>query len=166
MDEGIFDKRPGEIASPENRRLALIIQEVLKIRGLIPDPLESARFRETLQTGRSEGNGILNFRFIVPVGRVDSSTGGDVRDMKTKTRYVSNTQGSELMLRRMIRALGFADESVDLDPIMRDMRKTGKLEMRHGDLVLEAERPLRVGPYVADPIDAAFRVQLRRTATG
>lgn len=125
----------------------------------LPDFEEARKLLTAAWLDRKSG---LDFKIAEVKTKIQRSRSADPRNnTPIRISYGSNTQGTELLVRRLIRAWSFVDENHNLDPDMRKLRQTNRLELGKNDLRLIVTRPEKIGPEVNHPIQAAYRVQLQ-----
>lgn len=137
----------------------------------IPDPGDAKRILKTAWTGLTGGSQealkptgeILDFRVVDPGAEITRSRNFETRENKPgKITYESNTQATDLLVRRIIRGLGFVDENQDLDRSMRNLRRHGVLTLAKGRLSITVTMPPAYRPEVPRLLDAAYRIQVQR----
>lgn len=139
----------------------------------IPDKEEARRLLRTAWTGWTGSLGetnrttenILDFRVVEPGSVITRSRLGEQRENNpVKTSYKPNTLTTELLVRRIIRGLGFVDEGQNLDRSMRGLRRDGVLTIAKNGISVTVTMPQVYKPEVSKLLDAAYRIQVQRTS--
>jgi hypothetical protein len=142
----------------------------------IPDRIEAGKLLQTAWIGTPASHGenpnIVNFRLHKPKGITTRSTKTESRDSRGRdvVTHDANHEGTVRLIGQLVVDLGFEIPQLTTDETLAKLRSTlkfgdGKIEFTGRDtpeLRMTITRPENTNDQVANPIDAAYRIQIQR----
>lgn len=134
----------------------------------IPDKIEAGKLMQTAWVGTPASDAdIIDVRICEPGAEITRTRAIEQRDKDPRiVTYTANTKGTETLIEQLILGLGFGNNAQTTEETMRDLRRNQTITLpnwKTPSLQITVTKPAGIKPEVANPIDAAYRIQIKRS---